>query len=113
MSGANWRNRTLFHGDNLAVLRAMDSGTVDLIATAVQQGPRLSRDAWIARRRHAAPGLPAHGTSLGRAASDQAAESRWLAALSKTAPAGAIALGNFGQEQQFPLRLEPFEKYRV
>jgi len=30
---ANWRNRTLFHHDNLAVLRGMDSETVDLIAT--------------------------------------------------------------------------------
>ncbi len=29
----NWRNRTLFHGDNLLFLRAMNSGTVDLIAT--------------------------------------------------------------------------------
>ena len=29
----NWENRTLFHGDNLAFLRAMNSGTVDLIAT--------------------------------------------------------------------------------
>lgn len=29
----NWQNRTLFHGDNLAFLRAMNSETVDLIAT--------------------------------------------------------------------------------
>ena len=29
----NWKNRTLFHGDNLLFLRAMNSGTVDLIAT--------------------------------------------------------------------------------
>ena len=29
----NWRNRTLFHGDNLPVLRGMDSETVDLVAT--------------------------------------------------------------------------------
>ena len=29
----NWRNRTLFHGDNLAFLRAMNSESVDLIAT--------------------------------------------------------------------------------
>ncbi len=33
MAKANWRNRTLFHGDNLAFLRAMNSETVDLIAT--------------------------------------------------------------------------------
>ena len=30
---ANWRNRTLFHGDNLAFLRAMNTESVDLIAT--------------------------------------------------------------------------------
>ena len=30
---ANWKNRTLFHGDNLLFLRAMNSSTVDLIAT--------------------------------------------------------------------------------
>ena len=29
----NWKNRTLLHGDNLLFLRAMNSGTVDLIAT--------------------------------------------------------------------------------
>ena len=29
----NWKNRTLFHGDNLDFLRAMNSNTVDLIAT--------------------------------------------------------------------------------
>ena len=29
----NWKNRTLFHGDNLAFLRAMNSESVDLIAT--------------------------------------------------------------------------------
>ena len=30
---ANWENRTLFHGDNLTFLRAMNSESVDLIAT--------------------------------------------------------------------------------
>ena len=29
----NWSNRTLFHGDNLEFMRAMNSETVDLIAT--------------------------------------------------------------------------------
>lgn len=29
----NWENRTLFHGDNLAFLRAMNTESVDLIAT--------------------------------------------------------------------------------
>ena len=33
MSEANWSNRTLFHGDNLPVLRGMNSESVDLIAT--------------------------------------------------------------------------------
>ena len=33
MAGANWGNRTLFHGDNLPVLRGMNSESVDLIAT--------------------------------------------------------------------------------
>ena len=33
MSAPNWRNRTLFHGDNLDFLRAMNSESVDLIAT--------------------------------------------------------------------------------
>ena len=32
-SAANWKNRTLFHGDNLGFLRAMNSESVDLIAT--------------------------------------------------------------------------------
>ena len=33
MSEPNWKNRTLFHGDNLDFLRAMNSESVDLIAT--------------------------------------------------------------------------------
>ena len=33
MANPNWKNRTLFHGDNLAFLRAMNSESVDLIAT--------------------------------------------------------------------------------
>ena len=32
-SKANWKNRTLFHGDNIDFLRAMNSESVDLIAT--------------------------------------------------------------------------------
>ena len=31
MAAANWANRTVFTGDNLDVLRGMDSETVDLI----------------------------------------------------------------------------------
>ena len=30
---ANWKNQTLFHGDNLTFLRAMNSESVDLILT--------------------------------------------------------------------------------
>ena len=33
MRKPNWKSRTLFHGDNLKFLRAMNSETVDLIAT--------------------------------------------------------------------------------
>ena len=33
MAKPNWKNRTLFHGDNLDFLRAMNSESVDLIAT--------------------------------------------------------------------------------
>ncbi len=33
MAEPNWENRTLFHNDNLAVMRGMNSETLDLIAT--------------------------------------------------------------------------------
>lgn len=33
MADPNWKNRTLFHGDNLRFLRTMNSESVDLIAT--------------------------------------------------------------------------------
>ena len=33
MNDPNFRNRTLFHGDNLPFLRGMNSETVDLVAT--------------------------------------------------------------------------------
>ena len=33
MAKQNWQNRMLFHGDNLHFMRAMNSDTVDLIAT--------------------------------------------------------------------------------
>ena len=33
MADPNWENRTLFHGDNLNILRGMNTETVDLIAT--------------------------------------------------------------------------------
>ena len=41
MGEPNWQNRTLFHGDNLPFLRAMNSESVDLIAT----DPRSTRAA--------------------------------------------------------------------
>ena len=56
MSGANWRNRTLFQGDNLGVLRAMDSGAVDLIAT----DPPFNKG----RDFHATPGSLAAGAKF-------------------------------------------------
>ncbi len=33
MADANWKNRTLFHSDNLEIMRGMNSESVDLIAT--------------------------------------------------------------------------------
>ena len=33
MAAPNFENRTLFHGDNLPILRGMNSETIDLIAT--------------------------------------------------------------------------------
>ncbi len=33
MATLNFRNRTLYHGDNLEFLRGMNAETVDLIAT--------------------------------------------------------------------------------
>ena len=33
MPEPNFRNRTLYHGDNLKFLQAIDSGTIHLIAT--------------------------------------------------------------------------------
>ena len=33
MGQPNWKNRTLFHSDNLPILRSMNSESVDLIAT--------------------------------------------------------------------------------
>ena len=43
MSQPNWENRTLFHGDNLPFLRAMNSESVDLIATDPPFKRELSR----------------------------------------------------------------------
>ena len=48
---ANWANRTLFHGDNLKFLRAMNSESVDLIAT----DPPFNKAGISTRRRTAWP----------------------------------------------------------
>ena len=53
---ANWKNRTLFHGDNLAFLRAMNSESVDLIAT----DPPFNKG----RDFHATPDSLARGASF-------------------------------------------------
>ncbi len=55
-SGLNWRNRTLFHGDNLKFLRAMNSESVDLIAT----DPPFNKG----RDFHATPGSLASGAKF-------------------------------------------------
>lgn len=52
----NWENRTLFHGDNLDFMRAMNSETVDLIAT----DPPFNKS----RTFNATPGGLAHGAKF-------------------------------------------------
>ena len=61
MSAANFANRTLFHGDNLAFLRAMNSESADLIAT----DPPFNKG----RDFHATPDSLAAGASF---------QDRWL-----------------------------------
>ena len=56
MTKPNWQNRTLFHGDNLDFLRAMNSETVDLIAT----DPPFNKG----RDFHATPDSVASGASF-------------------------------------------------
>ena len=56
MGAPNWKNRTLFHGDNLPVLRAMNSESVDLIAT----DPPFNKS----RDFHATPDSLASGASF-------------------------------------------------
>ena len=53
MDKANWRNRTLFHGDNLEIMRGMNSESVDLVAT----DPPFNKD----RDFHATPDSLATG----------------------------------------------------
>ena len=58
MAGSrNFSNRTLFHGDNIDFLRAMNSETVDLIAT----DPPFNKG----RAFHATPDSLAAGASFG------------------------------------------------
>lgn len=56
MTEPNWKNRTLFHGDNLRFLRAMNSESVDLIAT----DPPFNKS----RDFHATPDSLASGASF-------------------------------------------------
>ena len=56
MAKPNWDNRTLFHGDNLDFMRAMNSNTVDLIAT----DPPFNKG----RDFHATPDSLAQGASF-------------------------------------------------
>ena len=56
MGTPNWENRTLFHGDNLLFLRAMNSESVDLIAT----DPPFNKG----RDFHATPASLADGASF-------------------------------------------------
>ena len=56
MAKPNWNNRTLFHGDNLDFMRAMNSNTVDLIAT----DPPFNKG----RDFHATPDSLARGASF-------------------------------------------------
>ena len=56
MNAANWENRTLFHYDNLPVLRGMNSESVDLIAT----DPPFNKS----KDFHAAPDSLAAGASF-------------------------------------------------
>ena len=56
MAEANFKNRTLFHGDNLDFLRAINSNTVDLIAT----DPPFNKG----KDFHATPDSLAKGTSF-------------------------------------------------
>ena len=56
MAAPNWENRTVFHGDNLTILRGMNSESVDLIAT----DPPFNKG----RDFHATPDSLAQGASF-------------------------------------------------
>ena len=56
MTGGNFENRTLFHGDNLEFLRAMNSESIDLIAT----DPPFNKN----KEFYAASGSAAEGASF-------------------------------------------------
>ena len=65
----NVRNRTLFHGDNLPVLKGINSGTVDLVAT----DPPFQKG----RDFHATPGSLAAGASFQDRWRWEAEHDRW------------------------------------
>ena len=67
----NWQNRTLFHNDNLKVMRAMNSESVDLIAT----DPPFNKG----RDFHATPDSLAEGAKFGdRWRWDEDVQGDWL-----------------------------------
>ena len=80
MSTPNWENRTIFHRDNLEVLRGMDTATVDLIAT----DPPFKKG----RDFHATPGSLAAGASFkDRWSWDNDVQQDWVDKISDDWPA--------------------------
>ncbi len=76
----NWKNRTLFHGDNLKFLRAMNSESVDLIAT----DPPFNKS----RDFHATPDSLAAGASFqDRWSWDKDVHPEWVDQLTDDHPA--------------------------
>ena len=79
-SKANWENRTLFHGDNINFLRAMNSESVDLIAT----DPPFNKG----RDFHATPDSLASGASFqDRWSWERDVHPRWLEKIKDDWPA--------------------------
>ena len=80
MPEPNFRNRTLFHGDNLKFLQAIDSGTVHLIAT----DPPFNKS----RDFHATPdSLAAGGKFEDRWRYDKDVHPEWIDAIKDDLPA--------------------------
>ena len=79
MNSPNWKNRTLFRGDNLQFLRAMNGESVDLIAT---DSPfNKGRDF------HTTPDSPAKGAKLqDRWSWEQDVHNDWVYQLKEDSP---------------------------